>query len=265
MATYAIGDVHGWFEVFQRLLLRIGFDRRRDRLWLTGDLVNRGPGSLAMLRWAAEHSDSLHAVLGNHDVHLLARVAGVAAAKRRDTIDDILEAPDRDELAAWLRRRPLLHREDGHVLVHAGLLPIWTVSQAEALARECEAALQGERGDELLERWSRKEGDHWRERLKGLERACATLSSFTRLRTLQRDGSQCVDFNGAPDESPKDCLPWYELGHAPREETVLFGHWAALGLQRLRGSVCLDSGIAWGRSLSALRLEDGIFFQEPAG
>src|SRR5688572_27562554 len=142
MALYAIGDIQGCMDSLERLLAAIDYQRGRDRLWLVGDLVNRGPRSLDTLRWARDQGDSVVAVLGNHDLHLLARAAGTADAKRRDSLDDVLAAPDCDELIDWLRARPLLHVEDGHVLVHAGLHPRWTVARASALAGELEAGLR---------------------------------------------------------------------------------------------------------------------------
>jgi bis(5'-nucleosyl)-tetraphosphatase (symmetrical) len=150
MATYAIGDVHGCFETLRRLLRRVVYDPARDRLWFVGDLVNRGPDSLGVLRWAAAQGDRIVAVLGNHDLHLLARAEGISAARKRDTLEEILEAPDRDDLLSWLRSRPLLHREGEILLVHAGLFPEWTPAEAERLARDVEARLRGEKAPKLL-------------------------------------------------------------------------------------------------------------------
>lgn len=264
MATYVIGDVHGCFETLQRLLRRCRFDAVTDRLWFVGDLVNRGPGSLAMLRWAVEHEHRLVAVLGNHDLHLLARAAGMGEPKRRDTLDEVLAAPDRDDLLAWLRRRPLLHRADRFTLVHAGLLPTWTDDQAEAVARETEEALRGPEGYKLLAAAEKKDAERWRKGLDGLVRSRVALAGFARLRTLTVEGRLCPDFSGPPEEAPRGCRPWYELRRPEGAGTILFGHWAALGFRRLAGAVCLDSGCAWGRSLTALRLDDGEAFQEPA-
>jgi bis(5'-nucleosyl)-tetraphosphatase (symmetrical) len=265
MATYAIGDVHGSFATLGRLLRRIGYAPATDRLWLVGDLVNRGPCSLDLLRWAVENDARLTMVLGNHDLHLLARAAGVAEAKRRDTLDEVLAAPDRDDLLTWLVRRPLLVREGPFVLVHAGLLPGWTPVEAEAVARETEGALRGPEGPRLLAAFQKKEVERWKRGLAGRDRTRVALAGLTRLRTLERDGSPCSDFSGAPAEAPRGCRPWYELRQPAAGETVIFGHWAALGFRRLPGAVCLDSGCAWGRALTALRLDDGEVFAEPAG
>jgi bis(5'-nucleosyl)-tetraphosphatase (symmetrical) len=269
MATYAIGDVHGCFETLRRLLRRCRFDPRADRLWLVGDLVNRGPSSLAVLRWAVEHDHRVVTVLGNHDLHLLARAAGVSEARRRDTLEEVLAAPDRDDLLAWLRRRPLLHRKGRFVLVHAGLFPAWTVELAETVARETEEALRGPSAARLLAAVERKQPERWKNGLDGLERARVALAGFTRLRRVSEDGRTCPELDGQPEQAPRGCRPWYELrrpeASAAEGPTVLFGHWAALGFRRLPGAICLDSACAWGRSLTALRLDDSEVFQEPAG
>jgi bis(5'-nucleosyl)-tetraphosphatase (symmetrical) len=265
MATYAIGDVHGWFGTLERLLGQIRFDPRQDRLWLVGDLVNRGPRSLEVLRWAVAHDSRILVVLGNHDLHLLARAAGVGEVKRRDALEEVLAAPDRDDLLSWLVRRPLLVREGPFVMVHAGLLPAWNAGEAEALARETEEALQGPEGPKLLAALEKKEVERWKKGIAGRDRVRVALVGFTRLRTLTADGRTCPEFSGPPEQAPRGCRPWYELWQPEAGETVLFGHWAALGFRRLPAAVCLDSGCAWGQSLTALRLDDGAIFQEPSG
>jgi bis(5'-nucleosyl)-tetraphosphatase (symmetrical) len=247
-----MGDIQGCFRTLRRLLRRIAFDPAKDRLWNTGDLVNRGPGSLEVLRWARDLGDRLMTVLGNHDLHLLARAAGLVRAKPRDTLDEVLAAPDRDELLAWLRARPLLHAEEGRVLVHAGLLPAWTVAEAETLARSVEERLRAAGGLELARPQSR-------------EPERSTLWVLTRLRFCTADGSPGPDFTGPPDAAPPGCRPWFDFpGRRSAEATVLFGHWAALGFYRAPGILGLDSGCVWGGELTAVRLEDGEVFQEPA-
>jgi bis(5'-nucleosyl)-tetraphosphatase (symmetrical) len=265
MATYAIGDVHGCFETLRRLLRRVAFDPRRDRLWMVGDLVNRGPRSLEVLRWAAGLGDRIVAVLGNHDLHLLARAAGVAEPKRRDTLDAVFEAPDRDELLSWLSGRPLVHREGDALLVHAGLFPSWGPKQAERLAREVEERLQGDSAPKLLANVGQKNPERWKDGLSGQERARVALAAFARLRTLDAEGKMCADFSGSPEEAPKGCRPWFEARDRKSAGlTVIFGHWAALGLRVGDGIAALDTGCVWGRSLTALRMDDWRVFQEPA-
>jgi bis(5'-nucleosyl)-tetraphosphatase (symmetrical) len=264
MATYAIGDVHGCWETLRALLARVGFSPRRDRLWLVGDLVNRGPRSLEVLRWAAELGDGLVVVLGNHDLYLLARAAGIAERKRRDTLDAVLAAPDREALLAWLRGRPLLHREGDRVLVHAGLFPDWSVEAAERLARETEERLRGESGDRLLRSAVAKRPDRWREGLSAGARARVALAGMARLRALSADGRMCHDFSGPLAALPAGCLPWFAApGRRSAGALVIFGHWAALGLRLAPGVAALDTGCVWGQSLTALRLDDGAVFQEP--
>jgi bis(5'-nucleosyl)-tetraphosphatase (symmetrical) len=265
MATFAIGDVHGCYATLSRLLRRIRFNVRRDHLWMVGDLVNRGPRSLDVLRWAAGLGDRLVTVLGNHDLHLLARAEGIVPAKRRDTIDDVLEAPDRDELLHWLLHRPLLHRDGERVLVHAGLFPDWTPAGAAKLAREVERQLRGRGRRQLLRSGASKEPSAWKPRLSGAARARVAIAGFARLRTLTRAGEICADFSGPPEEAPAHCVPWFEApGRRSLRATVIFGHWAAMGLRLAPGIAALDTGCVWGGKLTALRLDDERVFAEPA-
>jgi bis(5'-nucleosyl)-tetraphosphatase (symmetrical) len=265
MATYAIGDVHGCFDTLKKLLERIRFDRRKDRLWMVGDLVNRGPRSLDVLRWAVENDGRIVAVLGNHDVHLLARAAGLSKPKKRDTLEEVLIAPDRDDLLAWLQSRPLVHREGDAVLVHAGLFPDWNVRQAGKLAREVEEILQGGEAEELLPSIDAKTSERWQDELSGLDRARVALAGFAKLRTLDSGGRMCAEFSGHPREAPKGCTPWYAFpDRKSAGATVIFGHWAALGLRIRNGVAALDTGCVWGKELTALRLDDWKVFQEPA-
>ncbi len=243
MATYAIGDVQGCFITLERLLARVGFDSANDRIWLAGDLVNRGPSSLDVLRWAVSHSDRVTAVLGNHDLHLLSRVNGTRKPSRRDTFDEVLKAPDRHDLLEWLSTRPLLHQEGEFVMVHAGLSPRWTFAEVEALAADASEALAAGRLDTEQR---------------------AIVDVLTRMRTCTKSGEMCDDYTGPPGGAPSGCFPWYELAEIPEDKTVLFGHWAALGFYRGERVIGLDSGCVWKKSLTALRLEDGAVFQEPS-
>jgi len=265
MATYAIGDIQGCFRTFQRLLERIGFDPARDRVLLVGDMVNRGPQSLDVLRWAVRNQRAVRVVLGNHDLHLIARALGAAGRKKRDTLDDVLDARDRDDLIDWLRTRPLVHRENGHLLVHAGILPCWTAEDAERLSAEAEEALQSRDAVRILESLGAQPERPWSEKLQGIERLRLIFQAFTRLRTCTRDGVPCLDFSGPPAEAPPGCRPWFEApGRKEKDATVVFGHWAALGLYLGPRAIGLDTGAVWGNKLTAIRLKDRAVFQEPS-
>jgi len=266
MATYAIGDIQGCFLTLTRLLERFRFDSRTDRIWLVGDLVNRGPRSLDVLRWAADLGDRLVAVLGNHDLHLLAMAEGVRSPKSRDTLSAVLEAPDQEELVAWLAGRPLLYQEDELVMVHAGLLPGWSVGQAGLLAREVERQLGGQDRRRFLQSLyaPHQEPPLWSDDLTGVARLRLVTNALTRLRTCTTEGRMCLEFTGPPRAAPSGCLPWFDVpDRKSLASTVVFGHWAALGLQLREGLLALDSGCVWGGALSAVRLEDREVFQEP--
>ena len=260
MATYVIGDIQGCFDALQRLLSVIDFRTDRDRLWLAGDIVNRGPDSLATLRWCLEHTDNVVAVLGNHDLHLLARAAGAAGPKRRDSLDELLRAPDRDELLDWLRHKPLLYREDGYTMVHAGLLPAWSVDEAEAIATAYSAELHGARMPLAL-RALRDQDIH----LPELRELAQNAGLLTRIRTCTADGQPCAEFAGAPQDAPLGCMPWFRVpNRKSQDDCIVFGHWAALGLLLEDNLIALDTGCVWGHSLTAVRLEDRAVFQVPA-
>lgn len=265
MATYVIGDVQGCFTTLTRLLRRIDFDVRQDRVWLVGDLVNRGPDSLEVLRWAKGMGRTVTAVLGNHDLHLIALAEGLRESRRRDTLEGVLQAPDRDALLEWLLGRPLLHREGDFVLVHAGVLPQWSLDEAEALAWEVQEALRSRRRYQLLAPLPREaRARRFTPDFTDSDRTRFVLDVFTRLRTLTAEGELCLEFSGSPEEAPDGCRPWFELCSIPTPVTVLFGHWARLGLHLGRSTIGLDTGCAWGGNLTALRLEDRQVFQEPS-
>ena len=261
MATYAIGDVQGCYEPLRRLLDVIGFDPAADRLWFTGDLVNRGPDSLSVLRFIKGLGAAGVAVLGNHDLHLICRAEGISPAKRQDTLDDVLAAADRDELIDWLRRLPLIHREAGYVLSHAGLLPQWTVRRAAELAGEVEARMRAADYREFLRFQTGHSVSAWSDDLNGPARWSCIAGVFTRLRCCAADGRMALSFSGPPADAPAGYSPWFTWPRESGDETVLYGHWAAMGFHRENGTVCLDSGCVWGGSLTALRLDDGEIFQ----
>ena len=264
MATWVIGDIHGCWETLQRLLERIEWKPERDELWLVGDLVNRGPRSLEVLRWAHEHSERLTVVLGNHDLHLLARAAGVTVAKEEDTLDKILAAPDRGELLGWLRRRPLVHRFAPFVMVHGGLMPVWNIELTCGLADAMEERLSGPEDETFMGRLVDNRKKPWLPDLEGDERLVAAAAVFTRMRMVGPDGRARLAFNGSPDDAPEDWRPWFATSAVLRQGYgLLFGHWAQLGFHRAHDVACLDSGCVYGGSLTAFRLADGRVVHEP--
>jgi bis(5'-nucleosyl)-tetraphosphatase (symmetrical) len=262
MATIAIGDVQGCYDQLMRLLERAGFDERRDVLWFVGDLVNRGPLSLATVRFVKGLGNRAVTVLGNHDLNLLAVAEGVRKPHRGDTDGDILAAPDRDELLAWLRQQKMMHVGNGYAMVHAGLLPQWNISQALALAREVEEALSGPGYRQFLRDMYGNEPARWRDDLAGADRLRIIVNALARMRLTSPDGVLELDYKLGLDGMPRGYVPWYDApDRASRGTTIIFGHWAALGLIVREDVVCLDSGCVWGRALSALRLEDRRLFQ----
>ena len=262
MATIAIGDVQGCYDQLLRLLERAGFDERRDTLWFVGDLVNRGPQSLETLRFVKGLGARAVTILGNHDLNLLAVAAGIRKPHRGDTNAAVLAAPDREELLAWLRHRKLMHAGDGYAMVHAGLLPQWSIARALALAREVEEALQASGHLEFLERMYGNEPRRWREDLAGYDRLRIIVNAMTRMRIATADGTLELDHKLGLDTMPAGYLPWYDVpGRASRGTAILFGHWAAHGLLVREDAICLDSGCVWGRALTALRLEDRRLYQ----
>ena len=231
-------------------------------MWFVGDLVNRGPDSLACLRYVKSLGDAAVTVFGNHDFHLLCVAEGVEKRRKRDTLDDILAAPDREELLAWLRHRPLMHAEGGFALVHAGLLPQWTVAKARALAGEVEARLRGPDYRGFLARMYGDEPRHWSDDLEGIERLRVIVNAMTRLRVCAADGAMVLEFKGEPGDAREGWTPWFDMpDRKSRDHTVVFGHWSALGLELRSDVLGLDSGCVWGRSLSAMRLSDRKLFQ----
>ena len=248
----------------ERLLGLIEFAPGRDELWLVGDLVNRGPRSLDVLRWASGLGDAVTCVLGNHDLHFLGRAAGVTGEKKRDTLDELLAAPDRDRLVDWLRARPLLHADDRHVLVHAGLHPHWTVPDAQQRAREIEHELRGAGWRAFLGSIAGS-ASRWDARMTGAERWRAILAYLVRVRMCRLDGRLESGFDGPPSEAPPGTMPWFALPDpAWATHTIIFGHWAALGLDLGSHHLGLDSGCVWGNSLTAIRLDDRHVFSVKA-
>lgn len=256
MAIYAIGDVQGCFAELQALLDKLRFDPAQDRLWFTGDLVNRGPRSLETLRFIRGLGQAAVAVLGNHDLHLLAVAQGVSKPKHRDTFGDVLTAPDRDELLDWLRRLPLLYREGGFYLIHAGLPPQWSAADAARHAAEVESLLRGEDYGEFFRHMYGDQPDLWSDHLRGWGRARFITNCLTRLRYCERDGRAEFKHKGAPGSQPPHLKPWFDVpGRRSVDGTIVFGHWSTLGFHAGQGVYGLDTGCLWGGELTALRLD----------
>lgn len=260
MAVYAIGDLQGCYDPFRRLLDKLDFDPGRDKLWIAGDLVNRGPKSLKTLRFVRSLGDAVVAVLGNHDLHLLVIAHERTAAKRSASLamKPILRAHDCDELIEWLQNRPLVHYDEDldTVLVHAGVLPAWDLDTVLALAGEVEAVLRGPRPSKLLAHLYGDEPDRWRDDLRGVPRWRFIVNVLTRMRMLKRKGRLDFDYTGPPQDAPPKLTPWYRARDRALAGTrIVFGHWSALGLLNEPDLVCLDTGCVWGRALTALRLD----------
>lgn len=265
MATYAVGDIQGCFDSFRRLLDLVRFDPARDRLWLVGDLVNRGPHSLETLRFVKDLGEAAITVLGNHDLHLVMLAEGHSKKRDDDTLDAILAAPDRAELLDWLRRRPMMHVENGHALVHAGLLPQWTVTKARKLAGEVEAALRAENYREFLAHMWGSEPPCWRKDLSGWPRLRVIVNAMTRMRFCSATGVMEFRSKGEITSAPPGYLPWFDAPERRSADHVLVtGHWSALGLKMTDNLLALDTGCLWGGHLSAVCLEDRAVFQVPS-
>jgi len=261
MATYAIGDVQGCIGALQLLVQQIDFTPKTDRLWFVGDLVNRGPHSLAVLRFIRNLGDSGQVVLGNHDLFLLAVSEDIVPLRPKDTIHDVLKADDRKDLLEWLRRQPLHHRERSYLMVHAGLLPQWTAEEAANLAREVEHVLKGDHYKTFLHALFHEPVRTWNSNLVGMIRLATITRALTRLRTCTPTG-EMSNFSGPPEEAPAGFVPWFRIpSRHSANTTIISGHWAALGLHIESNLLAIDSGCVWGRQLTAVRLEDRAIFQ----
>jgi bis(5'-nucleosyl)-tetraphosphatase (symmetrical) len=261
MALYAIGDVQGCYDSLRRLLDKIRFDPASDQLWFTGDLVNGGPRSADVLRFVAGLGDRAVSVLGNHDLHLLAVAAGAYPLRSSDTFSDVLEASDRDELLTWLMRLPLLHhdREANIFLVHAGVLPQWDTTAAEACAHQAEAVISSGAGAFYAQMYGDKP-DRWSDDLSGWDRVRFIVNAFTRLRFCYPDGRVDYAHKGPPGSQPAPLIPWFSVPQRQtRGKQIVFGHWSLLGKHADdNGVLGLDTGCLWGRELTAIRLAGGV-------
>ncbi len=257
MATYAIGDLQGCYDSLLSLLDKLKFDKAKDTLWFAGDLVNRGPDSLASLRFVKSLGDRAITVLGNHDLHLLA-----IAAKHKKTSDaslqDILNADDADELLNWLRRQPLLHNDSqlNFTLVHAGIYPGWSLQNAQQHASELESVLCSDGYLDFIFNMYGNLPEKWNDNIEGWDRLRFICNSFTRMRYCEKDGTLNFKSHGAPGTRPENTLPWYDTPHRKAsQERILFGHWSALGSINKKNIYALDTGCVWGGQLTALRLD----------
>jgi bis(5'-nucleosyl)-tetraphosphatase (symmetrical) len=262
MSIYAIGDIQGCYTSLQRLIHAVRFNPQHDRLWFTGDLVNRGPDSLHVLRYIRDLGSAATTVLGNHDLFLISVAAGVSMLRRSDTLAQVLESSDCDDLLAWLRQQPLLHREDEWVLVHAGLLPQWTIEDAQQLAKEAEMALRGEEYVGSLRALHADVHVQWDPELTGPVRFASIMKVLTRLRACSVSGVMESSFSGPPELTPYGFHPWFSIpSRKSAAATIVYGHWAAMGLHIMPNLLSLDSGCVYGRRLTAICLEDRRVFQ----
>jgi bis(5'-nucleosyl)-tetraphosphatase (symmetrical) len=260
VTRYAIGDIQGCYTELRELLTRLSFSADRDQVWFVGDLVNRGPQSLEVLRFVRSLGDNAITVLGNHDLHLLAIACGTQHKRKHDTLDAIFTAHDRDEILGWLIARPLAHYEQGDLMLHAGVVPQWTVSTTLQLAREVETALRTD-PRALFDNMYGDEPRRWSESLTGMERLRFAINVLTRLRVCTNDGEVDLKMKGKPPKGRSQLRPWFDV--EPRWSSsvrIVFGHWSALGLTVRRDVIGLDSGCVWGGSLTAFNLDTN---QEP--
>ncbi|WP_257296326.1 symmetrical bis(5'-nucleosyl)-tetraphosphatase [Endozoicomonas sp. YOMI1] len=258
MTTYAVGDIQGCYDPLRHLLDELKFDPDHDVLWVAGDMVNRGPKSLATLRYLKSLGNSCIAVLGNHDLHLLAVACGIRKQKGKDTLTEVLEAPDADELLQWLRFRPMLHHDDQRkiTMVHAGIPPVWTIDQAIQQARELEQALRSEDHIKWLKKiFKNTKPQPWDDELKLKQRLRLTAAYFTRMRFCNAYGMLDLESKGS---IPKNgYAPWFRFSKSPcYQEQIIFGHWAALdGVSGHDNIHAIDTGCVWGKSLTAINVD----------
>lgn len=267
MASYAVGDVQGCFSALERVLARAQFDHQNDHLWFAGDLVNRGPQSLETLRFAKSLGARAKCVLGNHDLHTIAVAYGLSRTKKLDTLEAILQAPDKDELIEWLCQQPLIHHDSdqGYVMVHAGIPHIWSLSKAKQLASEVEQVLRSSRRLDFFAAMYGSKPHTWSDDLSGMERLRLITNYFTRMRFCAQNGKLDFKHKGGVDDAPQNMAPWFSYPLQLEQQRLLFGHWSTLhGEMRTPGLFALDTGFIWGGELSLLRLDDQQLFQVSA-
>lgn len=264
MSIYVIGDIQGCYKPFMALLKHIDFIAKKDTLWLAGDLVNRGPENVKVLRYCRDLGSAARVVLGNHDLHLLAIGAGARSPGRKDTIQDVLKAPDKSQLLDWLRGQDLVIREHGHCLSHAGIPHIWSSEQALKLSNEVKEVLCGEHQHTFFQNMYGNQPSQWSDDLIGWDRLRVITNYLTRMRFVDPQGKMDFDSKSGPERPPFGMQPWYAYPRKIEDEGIrfLFGHWAALeahtGLDRFQA---LDTGCVWQGYLTAYRVEDGQRFR----
>ncbi|WP_035061785.1 symmetrical bis(5'-nucleosyl)-tetraphosphatase [Andreprevotia chitinilytica] len=264
MARYAIGDIQGCYTELQLLLDRMQFDPQRDTLYLVGDLVNRGPDSLAVLRWVMRQGAAVQTVLGNHDLHLLAIAAGVSKAKLGDTMATVLQAPDLPEIVDWLRRQPLMLTLSDAIVVHAGIWPGWDARLAQSLADEVGSVLAGNQWRSFLAAMYGNQPLQWSDALQGDDRLRFVVNAATRMRFVDTAGALQLKYKGELDRAPAGLCPWFEWPQRVATPRVICGHWSALGLRVSETLWALDTGCIWGGALTGVDLDSGRLFQVPA-
>lgn len=267
MATYAIGDVQGCYDSLMALLKKIDYDEQKDTLWFSGDLVNRGPKSLQTLRFIKGLGDKAVSVLGNHDLHLLALYYSNGNKKKSDTLEDILNASDCEELMDWLRHQPLVHRDKSlnALMVHAGIPPNWSAKKARKRSKEVEEFIQSPDFKDFFDSMYGNNPDRWNKSLQGIDRLRIIVNYFTRMRFCTQNGQLDLLTKEGLDKEPQGFSPWFELNRKAKETRIFFGHWAALeGKADEKNVFALDTGCVWGSQLSAIRLEDETWFRTPA-
>ena len=267
MATYAIGDIQGCYHAFTALLARLKFNPKYDKLWLVGDLVNRGSGSLEVLRWCYQHQNCIKTVLGNHDLHALVVAHGFKKATKSDTLQALLDAPDCEALLTWLRHQPLMVTDENHVgesyiMVHAGLLPQWSIAAALSYASEVEYALQADSYLEFLANMYGNFPNQWQADLTGFDRLRVITNAMTRMRICTEEGEMEFTFKGELQDIPSGYFPWFDVPNRQSQTSqIICGHWSALGLRQRNNIYALDTGCLWGGQLTALCLETQVITQ----
>lgn len=259
---YIIGDVQGCAEPLERLLAHIP---PSADVWFCGDLVNRGPDNLGVLRQVQALGSRARVILGNHDIHLLGVAAGIRKQGKLDTLNDILRSPDAQQWLDWLRQWPLAHYEHGILMVHAGVLPQWSLQQTLQYSAEAQAMLSGDDYIEHLKTLFGSTPNRWKNTLSGAERLRVIINAFTRMRVCNADGSMDFEFKGELADVPSGLLPWFRMPHRKTDrQAIAFGHWSALGLHYENNTICLDTGCVWGQELTAYHYPSGEVISVPA-